>query len=65
MTQNVPNVIPSAHYELKAASEALGITRATLLRYTHNGSISAKTSMANGRKFWLGADILRLWNSCM
>ena len=41
----------------------LGVHRHTLRRYTNKGKIRCGYHRVNGRKFYLGSEILRFWRS--
>lgn len=63
MVQQEPKVIPTARYELRDASRALGIHKSTLLNWTKQGLIRAGVRKVNGRKCWLGSELLRCWRA--
>ena len=65
MVKNEPEVSPTARYELKDASEALGIHKSTLLNWTKKGHIKAGVRKVNGRKVWLGSELVRCWKAMM
>ena len=65
MTTTQPDVCPNGRYELLAASQALGVHRSTLLRYTHMGLIKCSISTGNGRHIWRGSEIIRFWRQFM
>ena len=65
MVNTTPNVNPDGRYELKAASEALGIDRTTLCRYRRDGLIKATVRRSNKRAIYSGAEIIRFWKSMM
>lgn len=65
MITKEPEVCPTARYELKDASEALGIHKTTLLNWTKQGHIKAGVRKVNGRKCWLGSEIIRCWRAMM
>lgn len=61
MVSIVPQVEKNGRYELQAAANALGVNKATLLRYTHQGKIKAGIKRANRRRYWTGAELIRFW----
>lgn len=61
MIETEPNVNPKGKYELKAASEALEISRTSLARYTKRGLIRCSVSSLNGRNTWLGSELIKFW----
>ncbi len=60
-----PNVRPTDRYELRDASAALGIHKSTLLNWTKQGYIKAGIRKVNGRRCWLGSEIIRCWRAMM
>lgn len=65
MNTNEPTVNESSRYELRDAANALGVSKGTLLRWTREKKITAHRSRVNGRHFWTGADLLRIWRAIM
>lgn len=61
MIATKPKVETNGRYELQAASNALGVNKTTLLRYTHEGKIKAGIKRSNKRRYWTGAEIIRFW----
>lgn len=61
MTANSPDVRADGRYSIKETSELLGISARTLRRYTDNGIIRCGRWKMNGRPFYTGREILRLW----
>lgn len=60
-----PQVSPQGRYGLTEAAKALGINPSTLQRYTERGLIKCSIRKSNGRRFWTGAELIRLWRACM
>ena len=56
-----PQCADEGKYSVMSASRLLGIHRATLERYRQLNLIKASLSMATNRKYYLGADIKKLW----
>ena len=65
MNNSEPEVSPTARYELREAAAALGIHKSTLLNWTKRGLIKAGVRKVNGRRFWLGSDLLKCWKAMM
>ena len=63
MTKNEPKVEMSGRYELREASAALEVDKSTLLRWTKLGLAKAGIKRTNGRKFWTGAELVRIWKA--
>lgn len=67
MTTEPPNINPEGRYTFKQACEALKISRTSLWRATRlgarHGGIDAKISRRNGKKIYLGKELLRYWMS--
>ncbi|MCC8115084.1 MAG: hypothetical protein LIP03_14055 [Bacteroidales bacterium] len=61
MIKEQPKVKPNERYTQKEASMALGISRQTLGVYTKKGYIRCRTSTINGRKAYLGSDLIAFW----
>lgn len=61
MTANSPDVRADGRYSIKETSELLGISARTLRRYTDSGIIRCGRWKMNGRPFYTGREILRLW----
>lgn len=63
MINTTPNVEPTGRYELKAAAEALGVDRSTILRYTNQGLLKCTIKRSNHRRCWTGAELIRFWKA--
>lgn len=63
MRSSKPDVNLSTMYNISETCEILGIHRDTLRKYTFTGSIRCGFRRCNGRKFYLGSEILRFWRS--
>ena len=63
MTNKEPKVDLTGRYELREASAVLEIDKSTLLRWTKLGVVKAGVKRSNGRKFWTGAELVRIWKS--
>lgn len=58
-----PKVLTSARYSITEAAHILGIHIKTLRNHTNEGVIKCGFRRANGRRFYLGSEILRYWKS--
>ena len=58
-----PIVSDYGRYSAIQVCKILSIHRSTLLNYTNAGTIKCGIRKANGRKFYLGVDIKKLWRS--
>ena len=60
-----PSVAIDGRYTVMQTCAALGIHRGTLARYTERGAIRPIYRRVDGRKVYLGRDIIRLWLSSL
>lgn len=60
MTAIEPQASASGRYSIGEACVLLGIHRNTLAKYTDSGEIKCGFRK-NGRKFYLGREIMRFW----
>ena len=60
MTTSEPKVDPRGWYELKAAAEALEVSKSTLTRAMNCG-IAFKIRKSNGRRIIQGQSIINYW----
>jgi len=58
-----PKVVLADRYSIEETCSILGIHRHTLRRYTNKGMIRCGFHRYNGRKFYLGSEVLRFWRS--
>jgi len=58
-----PQISDTGRFTTREASKILNISRNTLNRYSNEGLIRCSIRKANGRKFYTGADIKKLWRS--
>lgn len=65
MIKSQPQVDPKAKYELRDAAQVLEVSKSCIAKWTERGILRANRKRANGRRFWTGAELLRLWNSQM
>lgn len=65
MKQDEPQIVTTAKYSIGEVAEILGVTTATINRWTAKGMIHAGRRRVNGRRYWTGAEILRAWNAQM
>jgi len=63
MRSSMPNVTLTTMYSIAETCKLLDIHRDTLRKYTFSGSIHCGFRRCNGRKFYLGSEILRFWRS--
>ena len=63
MRSNEPNILMTSRYTITETSRILGIHRHTLREYTEKGLIRCGFRRANGRKFYLGSEIMRFWRA--
>ncbi|MDO4512288.1 MAG: helix-turn-helix domain-containing protein [Bacteroidales bacterium] len=63
MVSKVPNVDVNGRYSVAQTCKLLGIHRNTLINYTKAGKIRCGFHRANMRKFYLGKEVVRFWNS--
>jgi len=61
MTNERPNVALDGRYSINEVTAMLGINRSTLRRYTDKGLIRCGRWRTNGRPFYTGKEIMRLW----
>ena len=61
MTSILPDIPDAGQYTPKQAAEYLGIHRNTLTTYCNSGIIKFGIRKANGRKFFTGAEIKKVW----
>lgn len=64
MTPTEPKCAPTGRYSITETCAILGISRATLWRLTKAQAIKFGLRRCNGRKFFLGGDIIQLWRAC-
>ena len=58
-----PKVNETGRYSVSEACEALGIHRNSLSSYTNSGIIKCGFRKMNGRKFYLGSEIMKFWRA--
>lgn len=63
MVTEQPVVIQSSRYTVMQTCKILGIHRNTLRRYTESGAIQLGIRKSTTKKFYLGSEILRFWQS--
>lgn len=63
MTKIEPKVEMTGRYELRDAAAVLEVDKSTILRWTRDGKINCGVRRSNKRKFWLGAELVKLWRS--
>ena len=63
ITSYQPCVVPDGRYSISDTCKLLNIHRHTLRRYTKAGFIEYGQRGENGRKFYLGSEIIRFWKA--
>lgn len=63
MTTKEPKINLTDRLELKATAEVLNVSKGTVLRYTQKGLLRAGIKKSNGRRYWLGSEIIRFWQA--
>ena len=63
MTAVQPDIPDAGRYTPKETASYLGIHRNTLMSYWKTGVIKFGIRKANGRKFFTGAEIKRVWKA--
>lgn len=63
MTATEPTIPDNARYNICQAAEILSINRTTLLKYTNNGLIRCGIRKTNGRKFYTGLELKKIWKT--
>lgn len=63
ITSEEPKVTPTGRYSVMQTSQALGIHRNTLQKYTDAGYIKCRFRKSSKQKFYLGSDIMRFWSA--
>ncbi len=65
MTNTKPQVDENAKLELREAALALKVSPSTIQKWTAAGKMKSGTKKVNGRKFWTGKEIIRVWIASM
>lgn len=65
MITTEPQIAQDAKLELREASKALEVSPSTILKWTATGKMKAGRKRVNGRMFWTGSEILRVWRANM
>lgn len=63
MINEEPSVAKNGRYPIGKAARLLGISRNTLRTYADSGVIKSSVSRVNGRRIFLGIDLLYLWRT--
>lgn len=63
MTVIEPKVDKDGRYSAKEAANLLGVSRSTLARSVKAGKIKCGIRRSNGRRFYLGMEIVRYWRA--
>lgn len=56
-----PDILPYSSYPIGEAAEILGISSRHLLRLSVKGAIKYTISRHNGRKYFMGKELIRYW----
>lgn len=62
MTSEPPDIKVGARYPIGEAAKILGVSPRHLLRMTTEGLIKYSVNRRNGRKYFLGEELLRCWH---
>lgn len=65
ITCEMPAVTMNGQYSSAEAEQRLWIHRNTLSQWVARGVIKCKVRRANGRRFFLGSEIIRVWKAQM
>jgi len=65
ITSQRPDITLTGRYSVSETCTILGIHRNTLSSYTNTGHIKCGFRKMNGRKFYLGSEILKFWEAQM
>ena len=65
MKAEEPKVALTGRYSTRETTEVLGITKDTLRKYRREGKIKFGVRKANGRPFYTGAEIMKLWRASL
>lgn len=63
MTAEKPNIKLDGRYSATETAKILDVSVEWLRRQANDGIISYKVRRSNNRRFYLGSEILRYWNS--
>ena len=63
ITATEPRISESWRYSVSETCQILGIHRNTLTSYTSSGTIKCGFRKMNGRKFYLGSEIMKFWRA--
>ena len=63
MTETKPYINVNSRYSISQTAKLLGIHRNTLRNYTNRGAIRCYVRPLSYKKFYLGQDILKFWQS--
>lgn len=64
MTTEMPNVAKTGKYSVQQTAEKLGVSRQTIYEHSEQGLIKYKYRQ-NGRRVYLGSEIIRYWNETL
>lgn len=63
MTNERPSVNPTKRYTQSEAARALGVDFTTIFRWRKAGKAKPCSTGDNGRVYYTGLEILRMWNN--
>ncbi len=61
MTSEKAQIDINARYESRDVARLLGVSLSTVEEWTESGYLKCSIRKANGRRIWLGSDILSIW----
>lgn len=61
MTDVEPDLNLTGRYPISVAAMMLGISPTTLRRYTQEGKIKCGWRQSNGRRYYTGMELMKLW----
>ncbi len=63
MVATEPKIDLKARYSTTEASKLLGVSRSTIRNYRDKGILPYNLRKANGRLFYKGEDLIRIWRN--
>lgn len=63
MINTAPKIDPSARLELREAAAALNVDKSTIQKWTKDQRLRCGVKKSNGRKYWLGSELIRFWKA--
>lgn len=65
MTPSEPKIPDNNRYGVTEAAKILAVDRKTLRKYADSGLIKHGIQRANGRKFFYGSELKRIWRATL